>query len=210
MGYIKSASAVAQANGVTAGGSSSVDNQPKFLAMLAGSTARIARMLETPLDRAGYLDVFELHARFVQKNEQFRLTAGFVVPDSVEITDPSGRPLNSDEYGLRADVGVVTVFSPLHGRYKVQYNAGFVSNDEQHPILQDTPEWMHALADQAGLLWLRHSTMNPTASENVSFGDVMNMVYRELSGSARGHYERPRSPAHWPLTSTVGPAHGDS
>lgn len=207
MGYLKSASEVALACGITSGGSSAVQSDPKFLAMLAGSTARISRMLETPLDRAGYTDTFELDSRFIRKNELFRLTAGFVDPASIVVMNSYGDQLNSDEYALSADKGVVTVFRPRGGRYTVRYNAGFISDNAPVPILQGTPEWLRSLADQAGLLWLRIMSMNPKASENVSFGDTMNVVYRELAGAAQNTYERPRFPAIWPLASSTGAPH---
>lgn len=209
MGHLKSASAILQAIGATAGGSSSVHNDPKFLAMLAGSTARISRMLETPLDRAGYSDIFVLDNRFSRKITQLRLAAGFVDPSGLRVIDPSGNTLNSYEYFLDSRLGVVTLQRPDTGHYKVVYNAGFASDGGDPPLLLDTPEWLQSIADQAALAWFRTITTTPKVGDNISYEGVMRNLYRDLAGTVYGTYCRPRSPAQFPIHTDISAVHSN-
>lgn len=209
MAYLKSASDIAAAIGATVGGSSSVHNDPKFHAMLAGSTARICRMLGTPLLYAGYVDTFLLPQRFTRNTEKLRLTAGFVNPVGLVVTAPNGNPVNSVDFLLDSRLGVITLLRPVEGRYSVRYNAGFQTDNDDPDLFANTPEWLQSIAIQAALIWFRTVALNPKASENVSYSQMMNVVYRELAASVYGTYDRPRSPARFPEGYTESEPHSD-
>lgn len=202
MPYLKSAHDAAAALGVSSGGNQPYTNDVRFTAMLAGSTAQIERLLGTPLAQAGYRDTFVIDSRFVRNTEELRLAAGFVDPASVVVTNPYGETLNSDQYAVRAELGVVVLTAPRGGKYTVQYNAGFAVGADD--IFVDTPDWLKSLVDQACTIWLR-SIGTPRAIEGLSYGQHMSVVYKQVAGSVYGRYQRPRPPAHYPLAVEVLP-----
>lgn len=195
MPYLKSPAETAAAIGVKTGGALPVGNDPMFAAMLDSCTATIERLLGTSLVRAGHIDKFKVRSRFPGNTVTFRLGAGFVVPESVVVTAPSGKVLNSDEYFLRSDLGSISIDDCRDGVWTFQYNAGFTHDSNTPPVFVGTPDWLRALVDAAATYWMRNARVEVRAAEGVSYHALQSGVARYLAGAIYGRYDRPRSPA---------------
>lgn len=197
MPHLKSAADVSAAIGALTGGRTPSFDNERFKAMLDGTTAQLERLLGTVLQQASYTDTFRVDTRYVRKIEELRLSAGFVDRASVVVTNAFGEPFNSDKIGMNAELGVVRVEGAEGGLIRVAYTAGFAVEDG---LFVGTPDWLRSLVDQACTIWMR-TIGTPAAIENLSYGQHMSMIYKQLVGSVHGRYLRPRFPANFPFDS---------
>jgi hypothetical protein len=200
MTILRNPEEVAQRIGLNANGRSPAPSEPKFRAMLENATTRICNSLSTPLELANRVDFFELGEDLRRNNETFRLGAGFVQRDSVVVTDPRGNPVNSDRYRVNYELGSVTVTRPCRGEWKVAYTSGFAASTDDPAVYQDVPGWVVELLDTVSLGWARIMFADKLP-DSVSYNALMNAIYRDIAGRVYSRYDRPRSPAHFPVHS---------
>lgn len=207
MPYLKTPRDVAVNIGATTGSNQSPTDS-KFIAMLDDVHAHIENSLNVPsLALAGYTDKFDLDARFIHNCETFRLKAGFVDPASLVVTDPSGDPVTSDRITLDAELGVFMLDQPRNGRYTVQYNAGFAAAEGDVSVYVGTPSWLRALVERPAVEWFRTVSFTAKAQENVSFEQTMAPIYRGISSTIYGRYQRPRARVLFPVVSVASAPH---
>ena len=202
MAILRDPEEVAQRIGLNVNGKSPAPNEPKFRAMLENATTRIRNALSTPLELANRVDFFELGADLRRNNETFRLGAGFVQPGTVVVTDPYGNPVNSERFRVNYELGTVTVTRPCQGEWKVAYTSGFAATAADPAIYQEVPDWIVELVDMAALAWVRIMFADKVP-DSVSYNALMNAIYRDLASRVYSRYDRPRSPAHFPVHSEV-------
>lgn len=202
MPYLKTPADISASTGLKNGNNVPTGNDPVFVAMLLGATAKVERLLGTDLSLSGHEDIFVLDSRFIHNMMTFRLTAGFVDPASVTITNPFGESLNSDEFILNAEIGLVIIDRPYAGKYKVRYTAGF-EVDADTMAFKGLPDWLSSLADQAAIAWHREVSVAPRVAERTSHESLLTSIYRSLAGSVYGKYDRPRDCVNWPYGTSM-------
>ncbi len=202
--YLKTAPDIAAAVGAQCAGRAPEPDDIKFIAMLNDTHARIEDSLNIPsLQLFGYTDKFELHMHLLRNTETFRLHGGFVDPSSVIVTDPIGAVVNSDRLTIDGPLGTVMIDNPIYGRYTIQYNAGFAVDEDNDKLLAGTPSWLRALLDPAAVIWFRTITVQAAkVPEGMSFGQIMQPVYRDLTSRIYSRYQRPRVRVHLPYACT--------
>lgn len=202
MAVLRNPEEVASRIGMNVNGRAPVASEPKFRAMLENATTRIENALGSSLNRANRVDFFELAPNLNRNNETFRLGAAFLVPDSVVVTDPLGNPVNSDRFRVNYELGAVTVVRPCKGEWKVAYTAGFDKEAGDPAVYQDVPQWLVELVDVVSLGWARIMFADKTP-DSVSYAALMNAIYRDIAGRVYSRFDRPRSPAHFPVHSEI-------
>jgi hypothetical protein len=131
------------------------------------------------------------------------LTNGFVIPDTIEVTDPNGDIVDLE---AAADIdhlrGCLNLTTWIRGSYSVFYEAGFEPEAEpailpsgyvsDQRVLQEIPEWMKAIVIGYLTTWYRVAYMSPKAPKDLSFGALSDALSRELYSRVYSNYQRPR------------------
>lgn len=134
-----------------------------------------------------------------------RLSNGFVIVGSVELTDPSGAVLDLD---TAADIdyehGLIHLSDWSRGVYKATYQSGFepeaepipvpVGYDEDSRLLLLVPDWIKAIAIGALVLWYRTMYLNPKGgtAKDLAHRSISDAISREIGSRIHGRYLRPR------------------
>lgn len=199
MPYLKSFADIASAIGMTSGGSSPAASDQRFISMMDDVHSRIEVALNIPsLVYSGYVDSFDV-LRDSRNSVTFRLHAAFIEEASVVVTTPSGLPASSEDYSLDREYGTLRIDYPVAGRYSVQYNAGFKSDEDG--VYIDAPTWLRALTVAATAEWHRAVPSSAKMQGNVNPVEAMRPVYRYLSTAVYGRYQRPRTCVTYHATS---------
>lgn len=120
--------------------------------------------------------------RLAVGTERLRLRGAFLVNGSVTVT---GANLEHVDYVK----GVVTV-SGASGMCTVTYQQGF--DVDTDGVYQGTPEWLQSIAKSALHLQYRLTTMVSANSDNVSYGELLQEVRRDLAARIYKRWMRER------------------
>lgn len=118
-------------------------SDPTILEGIDAAQLRIEGELETRLERASYLDVFNLDASIqgAQSHGQWvlRLRNGFVLNVTVDVvTSPwasAGEAVSADAFVVDPEKGFVYVSPEVSGFLRVSYDAGFTA-------VAEVPDWL--------------------------------------------------------------------
>ena len=207
-----SPSEAALAIGVKCGGSAPADDDPQLVAILNYITPRVEDACNVySLTRTTNTDKFIVQrmpaynsCRWPVPQEvprlSLRLSNGFVVADSVVVTDPDGEELDlTDSVDMEREMGMVYLDSWVRGTYTVTYDSGFEPVAGETPADADTqvmtgvPMWMKGIAISALVLWYRTVVMSPKGgTKEISHGTILNHLHREIATRVYQRYMRPR------------------
>lgn len=130
-----------------------------------------------------------------------RLTNGFLVPNTVEIVNSSGEPV--ENFVAHCQQGMVHVSPNISGVHYVQYQSGFEPEeipddapadfDPEYLVLLEVPDFIESIVVACLVLWYRTTVINVRASKDLSIGAVMNSLRREITTRIYGKYQRQRA-----------------
>ena len=206
---IMSTSEAATAIGAKCGGSSPEDGDPRLSQLLTYMLPRLEGALNVEsLVRGNFVDHFFTpamppYSRGERNEQAFRLSNGFVLPESVVVTDPEGIVYPYAEVpSLNADTGVLRINSWTRGTYSVAYTSGFAPEPIPDPlpdpynaemrVLEGVPDWMKAIVIHLLVIWFRTAQVQPRWNKDLSFAQVDTALRRELYARIYEKYDRPR------------------
>ncbi len=159
-----------------------------------------------PEFHAGTYDYDEGRARR-NKELTLRLSNGFVVENTVVITDPKGVVVDSVSYPgidiyIDQELGVITLDQWRQGTYYVTYMAGFepasvpfptpVDFDQETLVLQNVPDWMRLIVVNYLVQWYRTTQVSIKHPVGIRFDAVSSALDRAVVTAVHGKYYRPR------------------
>lgn len=207
MAYLMNPSAASLALGASCGASLSAAD-PGLLGVLALLLPRVeAAMNVDSLIYGETTDTFTLEHQIpradARKPVQFLLSNGYLTISEdapLVVTDPNGDVVSSDDYSVNTRFGYITLPSWLEGDYTVSYYAGFTASeadDEAEPpvpaYFENVPKWIERLVITLLTIWYRTMPKGLSVPENVSYGAIMDALYRELISNIYQSYQRPRA-----------------
>lgn len=201
--YLLNATEVNEANSTQQQGSytTGAGNISRYASILSKVTTRLEGCLEVAsLSRQTTVDYFEITGR---RNDVLprvlRLSGRFLSTDPVEIlfTNDLERSIDGS---LDVDHELGVVYADLApGRYKLTYVSGFTADNEG--VFEDTPEWLKSIAKACLELQYRLTTKVEKTPDNVSYGDLLPAVKREMFTLVTHRAEKPRVSAWFPTRS---------
>ena len=206
-------SEAAMAIGAKCGGGAPEDRDPQLLLLLRYMLARMEGAMDvSSLVRGTFTDTFYLTAKPChgeRPETQLLLSNGFIVPESITITDPDGEEITgADVENVNFDTGVVRLYDWSRGIWKITYDSGFEPEETPDPepdgwnaeeaVLQDGPDWMRAICVEFLVVWYRSAFANPKApsvgkSAGTLYQQVDQLMRREMYARVHSKYMRPRA-----------------
>lgn len=206
-------SEAALAIGAQCGGSSPGDTDPQMLLLLRYMLPRVEAALNVEsLVRGEFIDHYylsqmpECNGNGDRRELKLRLSNGFVVPDSISISDPDGVVSTGADLAEIAEIqhneGVLTLLDWKRGVWSVAYTSGYEPTEEpldppegyvsEDRVLQGVPDWIKAICIQVLVLWYRSTYLQPKMSKGMSFEQVDQLMRREMLARIYEKYMRPR------------------
>lgn len=190
-----------------------------FLEQLRLLTPRMEAALEVrTLESTSAVDTFRSPQCAAERLLPFRLTNGFVDPDSVRVSgayDSNGNTITvphhvDEELGIVRLTDAISYYTEGGGSIRISYDCGFnipakgpndtdVHADVAYRVAIGVPDWLSGLVVDALINWRRNNQATPQVTKEYGFLPTLNdAVLRDIKARLYGRFQRPRAMHHWP------------